>query len=165
MIDNLDVDLKNLLKFKPQIRVSEDQYLNMIKSMKVKLEKDAMNDLLNGKPIGYKISMNDKELINLGEQIQLDNLPKDDEVIEDIHSQISESQNIGTFENPKILNFDFDAINSIIKILLLYEIFTEFDREKINKNLITKSIDNLLKNGDCFELIDGENLEFKGEFI
>jgi ABC-type cobalamin/Fe3+-siderophores transport system ATPase subunit len=22
-----------------------------------------------------------------------------------------------------------------------------------------------LKNGDCFELIDGENLEFKGQFI
>ena len=22
-----------------------------------------------------------------------------------------------------------------------------------------------MKNGDCFELIDGENLEFKGEFI
>ena len=26
-------------------------------------------------------------------------------------------------------------------------------------------IDNLLKNGDCYELIDGENLEFKGQFI
>ena len=26
-------------------------------------------------------------------------------------------------------------------------------------------IDNLLKNGDCYELIDGENLEFKGKFI
>ena len=33
------------------------------------------------------------------------------------------------------------------------------------KDLISKSIDNLLKKGDCFELIDGENLEFKGEFI
>jgi polynucleotide 5'-kinase involved in rRNA processing len=33
------------------------------------------------------------------------------------------------------------------------------------KNKIIKSIDTLLKNGDCFELIDGDNLEFKGEFI
>jgi hypothetical protein len=31
--------------------------------------------------------------------------------------------------------------------------------------LFLNVIDNLLKNGDCFELIDGENLEFKGEFI
>lgn len=37
--------------------------------------------------------------------------------------------------------------------------------DQIQKKMITNSIDNLLKNGDCFELIDGENLEFKGEFI
>ena len=37
-----------------------------------------------------------------------------------------------------------------------------YDKEK---NTIYKSIDKLLKNGDCFELIDGENLEFKGEFL
>ena len=37
--------------------------------------------------------------------------------------------------------------------------------DEIQKITINKSIDNLLKNGDCFELIDGENLEFKGEFI
>ncbi len=36
---------------------------------------------------------------------------------------------------------------------------------KIVKSMISKSIDILLKKGDCFELIDGENLEFKGEFI
>jgi hypothetical protein len=35
-------------------------------------------------------------------------------------------------------------------------------RNVVEKNKIIKSIDNLLKNGDCFELIDGENLEFKG---
>ena len=33
------------------------------------------------------------------------------------------------------------------------------------RSKISKSIDCLLKKGDCFELIDGENLEFKGEFI
>ena len=38
-------------------------------------------------------------------------------------------------------------------------------RNVVEKNKIIKSIDNLLKNGDCFELIDGENLEFKSEFI
>jgi hypothetical protein len=27
------------------------------------------------------------------------------------------------------------------------------------------SIQDILKNGDCLELIDGENLEIKGEFI
>jgi len=31
--------------------------------------------------------------------------------------------------------------------------------------MISESIHDILKNGDCFELIDGENLEFKGEFI
>jgi len=35
----------------------------------------------------------------------------------------------------------------------------------LDKSMISKSIDILLKKGDCFELIDGENLEFKGEFI
>ena len=35
----------------------------------------------------------------------------------------------------------------------------------IEKKNINNSIDNLLKNGDCFELIDGENLEFNGKFI
>ena len=35
----------------------------------------------------------------------------------------------------------------------------------IEKSKIKNSIENLLKNGDCFELIDGENLEFKGLFI
>ncbi len=38
-------------------------------------------------------------------------------------------------------------------------------RNAVEKNKIIKSIDNLLKSGDCFELVDGENLEFKGEFI
>ena len=46
--------------------------------------------------------------------------------------------------------------------------YTESDTEielfnnKIEKNNIILNVDNLLKNGDCFELIDGENLEFKG---
>jgi hypothetical protein len=35
----------------------------------------------------------------------------------------------------------------------------------LDKSMISQSIDILLKKGDCFELIDGENLEFKGEFI
>ena len=35
----------------------------------------------------------------------------------------------------------------------------------IEKKNINNSIDNLLTNGDCFELIDGENLEFNGKFI
>jgi hypothetical protein len=39
--------------------------------------------------------------------------------------------------------------------------FPEFN-DKIQKDLISQSIDDILKNGDCFELIDGENLEFKG---
>ena len=41
---------------------------------------------------------------------------------------------------------------------------TEIDtfKKKVDKNNIVLNIDNLLKNGDCFELIDGENLEFKG---
>jgi hypothetical protein len=38
-------------------------------------------------------------------------------------------------------------------------------RNVVEKNKIIKNIDNLLKNGDCFELIDGENLEFKSEII
>ena len=37
--------------------------------------------------------------------------------------------------------------------------------KKEKKIKITNSIENQLKNGDCFELIDGENLEFKGLFI
>ena len=37
--------------------------------------------------------------------------------------------------------------------------FTDYDLYKKN---IYGSIDNILKDGDCFELIDGENLEFKG---
>jgi hypothetical protein len=43
-------------------------------------------------------------------------------------------------------------------------LYTEIN-DRVQKNIISKSIDNLLKKGDCFELIDGENLEFKGEFI
>ena len=43
-------------------------------------------------------------------------------------------------------------------------ILSEFN-DKTQKNIIYQSIEDILKNGDCFELIDGENLEFKGEFI
>lgn len=43
-------------------------------------------------------------------------------------------------------------------------LYTEIN-DRVQKNIIYNSIDNLLKKGDCFELIDGENLEFKGEFI
>jgi polynucleotide 5'-kinase involved in rRNA processing len=34
-----------------------------------------------------------------------------------------------------------------------------------SKNKIIDCIGNQIKNGDCFELIDGENLEFKGLLI
>jgi transcription antitermination factor NusG len=37
--------------------------------------------------------------------------------------------------------------------------------KNVNNQENLKSIENQLKNGDCFELIDGENLEFKGLFI
>ena len=110
-INNINFDLKNLLKFKSQIRVSEDQYLNMIKSMKVKLEKDAMDNAMDNPNKVYNIVMNDKELINLGDDLKLDNLPFDDEIIEDIRTQISESQNIGTFQRPQIFDFDFNKYN------------------------------------------------------
>jgi hypothetical protein len=34
-----------------------------------------------------------------------------------------------------------------------------------SKIQISKTIENQLKNGDCFELIDGENLEYKDILI
>lgn len=42
--------------------------------------------------------------------------------------------------------------------------FPEFN-DKSQKEMISRSIGDILKNGDCFELIDGENLEFKGKFV
>jgi hypothetical protein len=38
-------------------------------------------------------------------------------------------------------------------------------RKSTEKNRIVKSIDKLVRNGDCFELIDGDNLNFKEDFI
>ena len=52
---------------------------------------------------------------------------------------------------------------------LVYYLGKDSDYQKYNspnvKNDIVLSIESQLKNGDCFELIDGENLEFKGLFI
>jgi hypothetical protein len=107
LIDGIDFDLKNLLKFKSQIRVSEDEYLNMIKSMKVKLEKDAID---NPNKV-YNIVMNDKELINLGDTLKIDGIEKDEKIIEDIRDQISRTQDIGNFNRPKVLDFDFNTYN------------------------------------------------------
>ena len=70
LVEGLDVDLKNLLKFKSQIRVTEDEYLNMIKTMKVKLEKDKISNPTKE----YKISISDKELINLAKYDPLKNI-------------------------------------------------------------------------------------------
>jgi len=36
--------------------------------------------------------------------------------------------------------------------------YCEEFNSKIKKNLLKKSIENLIMKGDCFELIDGENL-------
>ena len=33
------------------------------------------------------------------------------------------------------------------------------------KNMISQSMNDILRNGDCYELIDGENLEYKGDII
>ena len=52
---------------------------------------------------------------------------------------------------------------------IVFYLGNETDCDKYNNNVvkskIKNSIENLLKNGDCFELIDGENLEFKGLLI
>ena len=52
---------------------------------------------------------------------------------------------------------------------LVFYLGKETDCDKYNgiivKSKIKNSIETLLKNGDCFELIDGENLEFKGLLI
>lgn len=42
--------------------------------------------------------------------------------------------------------------------------FKEWNQGHHRKSII-QCIENQLKNGDCFELIDGENLEFKGLLI
>jgi len=131
MIDGLDFDLKNLLKFKSQIRVTEDEYLNQIKTMRVKLEKNVMENPTKE----YRIEMNNKDLVNLGDSLKLDSIKADEEVIKDIQSQISQSHNIGNFEKPKMLDFNFDMYN-VYKDQLqdvykkLYEI-----SESINKKI------------------------------
>ena len=52
---------------------------------------------------------------------------------------------------------------------LVFYLGNDIDCLKYNNNIekskVINSIENLLKNRDCFELIDGENLEFKGLFI
>ena len=52
---------------------------------------------------------------------------------------------------------------------LVFYLGNETDSDKYNNKIvkfkIKNSIENLLKNGDCFELIEGESLEFKGLFI
>jgi len=135
LIDGLDFDLKNLLKFKSQVRVSEDEYLNMIKTMKVKLEKDAMNN--PNKP--YSIVMNDKELINLGDKLKIDGLENDDTIIKDIQEQISKTQDIGNFKRPTVLDFDFNTYNDYKdKLQNIY-----LNLQKI-LNIINKKIDDTL---------------------
>ena len=37
--------------------------------------------------------------------------------------------------------------------------------EPLIRNAVLKIVEKQLLNGDCFELIDGDNLEFKGQLI